>query len=418
MWSIFALATIATQSRGVGALDRHPPKSLLRGSSQAGRTLQISCTYSDSPFAQPIDVSEQCCDDITSWLSATDASSAEPHITGICSDSGNCSSEAQSIYQATSPFVPTLVDPECATVVQTVFVLSGDGTCGQAEVSPTDIEEPMEIGTCGEQGYGTPTTDTFELGGIIYDEYLETQTKFLIHSLDIIPNLCSQKRVLAEEVDTYIETLNYKLASCARENFLEFIFTSPDGHDVFNLPPQEPRKQTFDFTVRDWMFDYMRPTAEPRQSSASLPQTQRMKGVLVNGVYPAPLIDVYENDIIHVKVDNKLLAEGTTIHWHGLHQRNTPWADGADLITQAPIRPMESFQYSFKADPPGTFFYHSHTGVQRARGLEGPLIIQKRDDPFRAMYDEDRIVFISDQMREPDGRCEGDEQTLLQYNTG
>lgn len=63
-----------------------------------------------------------------------------------------------------------------------------------------------------------------------------------------------------------------------------------------------------------------------------------------------------------VDVKNHLLGESTTIHWHGLHQKENPYMDGVPHISQCPIHPHATFRYMFKADNPGTHFWHSHTG--------------------------------------------------------
>lgn len=395
----------------------------LRGSS-IDRKLQetISCQYTE--FGPPIDVSEECCVAISSWVSA----GADGSIDAICDNSDTCQSQARDIYEATPSFVP-LVEPVCTgSEIVTVFVLSDNDTCGQTDLLFTNVIAPLEIGTCESNGYGILIPDsTFNIDGfdeLIFDEYAKTPVLRLVHILNYYqnPGLCGQKRVPIEEVEYYTVELGYKLASCARDNFVEFIF--PDAtHDVFQLPPLQPAERSFDFILREWTVDFMRPTEDlggmaNRKSSASLLSSQRMRGMLINGMYPGPVINVYEDDTIVVDVENQLLGEGTAIHWHGIHQRGTPWSDGAELITQAPIRPMESYVYKFKADPPGTFFYHSHVRTQRSQGVQGPLIIQKRNDPFRSLYDEDRIVFISDQMREPDAICEGEEEVLASRFTG
>ena len=46
-----------------------------------------------------------------------------------------------------------------------------------------------------------------------------------------------------------------------------------------------------------------------------------------------------------MNVENDLLTDSATIHWHGLNQRNTQWSDGAPYITQCPIPPGTSFTY-------------------------------------------------------------------------
>ena len=39
--------------------------------------------------------------------------------------------------------------------------------------------------------------------------------------------------------------------------------------------------------------------------------------------------------VVHVK--NNLDEDGLTIHWHGIHQRDTQWHDGVEYITQCPL---------------------------------------------------------------------------------
>jgi iron transport multicopper oxidase len=54
------------------------------------------------------------------------------------------------------------------------------------------------------------------------------------------------------------------------------------------------------------------------------------------------------------------LDVATTLHWHGQLQRGSTTMDGVMGITQCAIAPGASMTYTFKADPPGTFWYHSH----------------------------------------------------------
>ena len=39
--------------------------------------------------------------------------------------------------------------------------------------------------------------------------------------------------------------------------------------------------------------------------------------------------------------------EGTSIHWHGMHQRDTPYMDGVSKLTQCPITVFSSFEYKY-----------------------------------------------------------------------
>ena len=58
-----------------------------------------------------------------------------------------------------------------------------------------------------------------------------------------------------------------------------------------------------------------------------------------------------DNVIVHVT--NHIEPHGLSIHWHGMYQKGTPWADGVNMITQCPIHTPSSWIYSFIADPPG-----------------------------------------------------------------
>ncbi len=99
----------------------------------------------------------------------------------------------------------------------------------------------------------------------------------------------------------------------------------------------------------------------------------------INGQIFSPHLVVWENQTLVIDVRNNLLSEATTIHWHGMHQINTPWMDGVGGLSQCPIDPGTTFRYIFKAFPSGTFWYHSHFGAQRLDGLTGGLLIQERD---------------------------------------
>ncbi len=99
--------------------------------------------------------------------------------------------------------------------------------------------------------------------------------------------------------------------------------------------------------------------------------------VAVNGRIPGPTLIVDKDAIVRVRVQNKLTSEGVTIHWHGMHQKGTPWMDGVGFISQAPITPGAYFDYVFKATPAGTHWYHSHVGAQRTDGLFGALVVRE-----------------------------------------
>ena len=101
--------------------------------------------------------------------------------------------------------------------------------------------------------------------------------------------------------------------------------------------------------------------------------------IAINGLFPGPNLIVYENQTLSVLVVNRLEREATSIHWHGPHQNNTPWMDGAEHVTQCGILPSTSFRYIFKAFPSGTHWYHSHTLAQRTDGFFGAVVVLERN---------------------------------------
>uniref|UniRef100_A0ACD6AHM5 Uncharacterized protein n=1 Tax=Avena sativa TaxID=4498 RepID=A0ACD6AHM5_AVESA len=117
----------------------------------------------------------------------------------------------------------------------------------------------------------------------------------------------------------------------------------------------------------------------------------------INGQFPGPTIRAKAGDTIVVELKNGLHTEGVVIHWHGIRQIGTPWADGTAAISQCAIQPEETFTYRFVVDKPGTYFYHGHYGMQRAAGLYGSLIVDVADgeeEPFK--YDGELNLLLSD----------------------
>jgi len=104
-----------------------------------------------------------------------------------------------------------------------------------------------------------------------------------------------------------------------------------------------------------------------------------LKGMNINGQVPAPKLEFTEGDdaIIHVKNNS---SEITSLHWHGLlvpaEMDGVPGLNGF-----GGIKPGESFTYRFRIRQNGTYWYHSHSDAQEARGLYGPLIIYPKDTP-------------------------------------
>ncbi|GKA12508.1 laccase 7 [Tanacetum coccineum] len=114
----------------------------------------------------------------------------------------------------------------------------------------------------------------------------------------------------------------------------------------------------------------------------------------VNGSLPGPTIRAKEGDTVIVHVFNRS-PYNLTIHWHGVFQRLTPWADGPEFITQCPIRPGGNYTYRFNlTGQEGTLWWHSHVQWLRAT-VYGALVIRPRDGqkyPFVKPYREDTIL--------------------------
>ena len=114
--------------------------------------------------------------------------------------------------------------------------------------------------------------------------------------------------------------------------------------------------------------------------------------IAVNGTIPAPLIRLREGDRVRLTVENHL-KEDTSIHWHGLL---VPFRmDGVPGISFPGIRAGASFTYEFPIIQSGTYWYHSHSGLQEQLGHYGPIIIDPAGtDPIAS--EREHVVVLSD----------------------
>ncbi|XP_027072807.1 laccase-7 [Coffea arabica] len=114
----------------------------------------------------------------------------------------------------------------------------------------------------------------------------------------------------------------------------------------------------------------------------------------VNGSLPGPTLRVREGDTLVVHVFNKS-PYNLTIHWHGIFQTLSGWADGPGYVTQCPIVPGNSYTYRFNvAGQEGTLWWHAHVSTLRAT-VYGALIIRPRAGrtyPFPKPYREYPII--------------------------
>ncbi|KAG6769486.1 hypothetical protein POTOM_025125 [Populus tomentosa] len=117
--------------------------------------------------------------------------------------------------------------------------------------------------------------------------------------------------------------------------------------------------------------------------------------VTVNGKFPGPRLVAREGDQVLVKVVNHV-AENITIHWHGVRQLTSGWADGPAYVTQCPIQTGQAYTYNFTiTGQRGTLLWHAHISWLRS-SLYGPIIILPKLNesyPFKKPYKEIPILF-------------------------
>ena len=126
-------------------------------------------------------------------------------------------------------------------------------------------------------------------------------------------------------------------------------------------------------------------------------QTMRIDGKVsraigINGTVPAPLVRLKEGQTARLTVVNDL-DEDSSIHWHGLI---LPFQmDGVPGVSFPGIKPRSKFVYEFPVVQSGTYWYHSHSGLQEQLGHYGPIVIDPAGpDPIG--YDREHVVVLSD----------------------
>ncbi|OGT39665.1 MAG: copper oxidase [Gammaproteobacteria bacterium RIFCSPHIGHO2_12_FULL_36_30] len=119
---------------------------------------------------------------------------------------------------------------------------------------------------------------------------------------------------------------------------------------------------------------------------------KKVTALAINNQIPGPTLYFKEDDHVTINVFNHLKT-GTTIHWHGLL---VPWQmDGVESVSQNPIPPGGVFHYHFTLRQAGTYWYHSHAGLQEQEGLYGAIVI--RPNYLSAYHaNKDYVVVLSD----------------------
>src|SRR3546814_480350 len=104
--------------------------------------------------------------------------------------------------------------------------------------------------------------------------------------------------------------------------------------------------------------------------------------------------DVCSSDLEDVVINvTNTLDEDTSIHWHGLIVPTSQ--DGVPGLSFDGIKPGSTHTYHFPTQQSGTYWFHSHSGLQEQSGVYGSIVIEPQGrEPFR--YDRDYVVVLSD----------------------
>ena len=112
----------------------------------------------------------------------------------------------------------------------------------------------------------------------------------------------------------------------------------------------------------------------------------------INGTVPGPLLRFREGERVKLDVTNHL-SEDSSIHWHGLILPSD--MDGVPGLSFAGIKPGDTYNYEFDLVQNGTYWYHSHSGLQEQTGVYGPLIIDPAG-PDPVDFDIEYVILLSD----------------------
>ncbi|KAG5603056.1 hypothetical protein H5410_034426 [Solanum commersonii] len=133
--------------------------------------------------------------------------------------------------------------------------------------------------------------------------------------------------------------------------------------------------------------------------------------VTVNGKFPGPTIYAREDDTLLIKVVNQV-HYNLSIHWHGVKQLRTCWADGPAYIAQCPIQPGKSYVYNFTVtEQRGTLFWHAHILWLRATVHGAVVILPKHTLPYPFSKPKKEVVIILGEWWKSDVEAVVDEAT-------
>lgn len=116
------------------------------------------------------------------------------------------------------------------------------------------------------------------------------------------------------------------------------------------------------------------------------------RAMAVGGTVPAPLIEASVGDTLRVTFRNRMDAP-SSVHWHGILLPSDQ--DGVPYLNSPPIEAGGSLTYEFPVVQSGTYWYHSHTGLQEQRGVYGPIVFRS-GEKGGAAADAEHMVVLSD----------------------
>ncbi|CAN1853596.1 IRX12 [Linum perenne] len=141
-----------------------------------------------------------------------------------------------------------------------------------------------------------------------------------------------------------------------------------------------------DCTVRHYKFNVVMKNTTRLCSSKPI--------VTVNRKFPGPTLYAREGDTVLVKVVNHV-KYNVSIHWHGIRQLRTGWADGPAYITQCPIQPGQNYIYNFTiTGQRGTLLWHAHILWLRATVHGAIVILPKRGVPYPFPAPHKEVVMV------------------------
>ena len=132
-----------------------------------------------------------------------------------------------------------------------------------------------------------------------------------------------------------------------------------------------------------------------QSSFKTLRVTKRTLDVLnkpaeVFGIEGADKLNLVAGGRFSLRLENDQ-PEGTIVHWHGL---TPPSALDGSHLSQGIIKHGSSFEYDFVNGRGGTFWMHSHVGLQAQKLLAAPLIVRSVED--FALDEQEHVLMLHD----------------------